>query len=343
MARNAELIRQWEILRAIDGTRNGIPIGKLAAERGVCARTIRRDLEALCRAGFPLRDEKVNGTSMWKLCGRPFGRLEETGLAVTEICALYFSRTMLETLAGAPLQEEAERALTKIEKALPPASRTFLDQLPRTLKAKAHGRKKHDGRRLREVLARALDATLLHRCATMRYTSVSSQRTKEYTIEPQRIVYAHGGIYLMAWVPEYAQVRTFAAERIETLALMDGSFEPRPLPMEPFADSLGVHTGTPERVVIEFEPDAAAFVREREWHRSQTIEERGDGGAILILNVCNDQSLRRWVLGFGADARVLEPVALAQEMFEAADRMRRRYMRMPQGDLRLEMLAMKAG
>jgi predicted DNA-binding transcriptional regulator YafY len=101
MARNSEVIRQWEILRAVDGARNGIVIGKLASELNVCARTIRRDLNALCRAGFPLYDEKVNGTSMWKLNTRPFHRLEQTGLSVTELCALYFSRTLLDTLAGA--------------------------------------------------------------------------------------------------------------------------------------------------------------------------------------------------------------------------------------------------
>ncbi len=54
MARNAEVVRQWEILRAIDGARNGIVIGKLASQLNVCTRTIRRDLNALDRAGFSL-------------------------------------------------------------------------------------------------------------------------------------------------------------------------------------------------------------------------------------------------------------------------------------------------
>ncbi len=38
----------------------------------------------------------------------------------------------------------------------------------------------------------------------MRYAS-ASERTKQYVIEPQRIVYAHGGIYLVAWVAEYGE------------------------------------------------------------------------------------------------------------------------------------------
>jgi hypothetical protein len=54
---------------------------------------------------------------------KPFGRLEETGLSVMELCALYFSRTLLDTLPGTPLADEAERAFAKIERALP--SRLF--------------------------------------------------------------------------------------------------------------------------------------------------------------------------------------------------------------------------
>ena len=100
---------------------------------------------------------------MWKLRCRPFSRLEETGLGLMELCALYFSRTMMDRLAGAPLQDDAERAFAKLERALPLASRRFLDQLPRALQTKAGGHKKHDERKLREILGRVLDATLLHR------------------------------------------------------------------------------------------------------------------------------------------------------------------------------------
>jgi proteasome accessory factor B len=215
------------------------------------------------------------------------------------------------TLGGTPLVNDAERAFAKIERALPPGCRRFLDELPRTLKAKAAGRKKSDERRLRDVLGRVLDAALLHRRAAMRYASASSRKTRDYIVEAQRIAYANGGIYLLAWVPAYGEMRTFAAERIGAFALLDDTFAPRPLPVEPFANSLGVNTGNAERIVIEFEPDAAFYVRERDWHPSQQIEERGDGGIVLTLQVCSDQPLRSWILGFGPDARVVSPVSLA--------------------------------
>ncbi len=316
MARNSELVRQWEILREIDAARTGIPIAKLASMRKVHVRTIRRDLDALCRAGFPLFDDKVNGTSMWKLRAKPFRGLEETGLSILEMCALYFSRSLLETLGGAPFEEEMNRAFAKLERALPAASRRFLDQLPLLIKTRASGRKKLDDRKSREVLARLLDASLSHRRVDMRYHSASSQRTKDYVVEPLRVSCVGGGIYLTAWVLEYSELRTFALERIRTLGVRDDQFEPRALPPEPFANSLGVFSGSPELIEIQFDASSADYVREREWHRSQEIIDGDDGSILLRLCVSDDRALRAWILSFGASARVLAPARLVNQIHD---------------------------
>jgi predicted DNA-binding transcriptional regulator YafY len=325
MARNAELIRQWEILREIDSATNGVAVARLASQLDVHQRTVRRDVEALCKAGFPLYDDKVNGTTMWKLRARPFRALEDTGLGLTELCALYFCRTMVMGLGGGAFQDDVDRALDKIERALPTSCRQFLDRLPTLVKAKATGRKKHDERKAREFLARAADAALNRRRALMTYFSSSSRRVKEYTIEPIRVAYADGGIYLTAWVPEYCEVRTFALERIRTLQLLDERFEPRALPLEPFANSLGVHSGTPEHIEIEFDARVADYVREREWHRSMSIEDLPDGFLLARLTVCDDRPLRRWIHSFGSAARVVAPARLAQAIFEEIEDARDRY------------------
>jgi predicted DNA-binding transcriptional regulator YafY len=119
---------------------------------------------------------------------------------------------------------------------------------------------------------------------------------------------------------------------------MDEHFEPRPLPPEPFGNSLGVHTGSPELVEIEIDPRAAAYVREREWHRSQEILEREDGSLLVRLCVCNDRPLRSWILSLGAMARVVSPAGLAQQIFDEIDEARERY----QPRFKLEMLRMPA-
>ena len=66
----------------------------------------------------------------------------------------------------------------------------------------------------------------------MRYHSFSSNREKEYLIEPYRLVFAQGGLYVVAFVPEYRQLRTFAVDRIRSLSVTEERFEPIDLPEE---------------------------------------------------------------------------------------------------------------
>lgn len=73
--RNAEVIRQWTILREIENARaGGVTIDELAAQCDVTTRTIRRDLQALEEAGFPLYDDRSNddGKTRWRVNGQAF-------------------------------------------------------------------------------------------------------------------------------------------------------------------------------------------------------------------------------------------------------------------------------
>lgn len=324
--RNQELIRQWQILKVIDATPTGVSIRRLASQQDVHQRTIRRDLEALGHAGFPIFCDKANGTAIYKFNTRPFKRLEKTGLGLIEMCSLYMSRSMLEALATLPFRDHLASAIAKIEGTLPDGVRQFLDVLPAVLQAKAEPRKKRNEKRLRELTPRILDTALSRKRVRMTYHSFSSRRVKEYVVDPLRLAYAQGGVYLLAFVPDYGQVRTFAVERIRTYAETGEHFDrKRALSDKPFKNSLGVHTGEPSRVQVEFDREIAAYVTEREWHASQRVEERADGSVLLTLDVCIDPSLRSWILSFGPYARVVAPRALAVEILEELEEAREKY------------------
>lgn len=328
MGRNAEVIRQWNVLREIEQARAaGVTIDDLAARTDVTTRTIRRDLQALEEAGFPIYDDRSHddGRTRWRLNGQAFRGLA-TGLTVAELCALYFSRTLLESLAGMPFRADLQSAFDKLAAVLTPHMQQFLDQLPLVISTKADpGRPAVDGATDAPTIARALDATLQHRQAQLTYHSSSSDRTKVYLVHPYRLAYAQGAIYLLAFVPEYREVRTFALDRIAQISLLEERFTPPgDLPDEAFPHSLGVHSAPPEDVRVAFDATTARYVRSRDWHPSQQVDEQPDGSIVLRLHVCIDRSLRSWILGFGAAARALAPdtlaSALADELRTAATR-----------------------
>src|SRR5215831_5046493 len=118
--RNAEVIRQWQILREIESRRTGVTIHELARLVNVTTRTIRRDLQALQEAGFSIYDEgEENETKRWRLDAQPFRTVQE-GLSVADVAALYLSRAVVEALSGWPLADELRTAFTKLERALNP-------------------------------------------------------------------------------------------------------------------------------------------------------------------------------------------------------------------------------
>jgi predicted DNA-binding transcriptional regulator YafY len=120
-------------------------------------------------------------------------------------------------------------------------------------------------------------------------------------------------MYLLAYVPEYKSVRTFAIDRITSVTLEKQTFTPKQdIGDDVFANSLGVNTGPPERVEIEFTADVAPYVRARVWHPSQDVRENGDGQMRLTMDVCHDWALRSWILSWGPFARVVSPAPLAR-------------------------------
>ena len=328
MPRNAEVIRQWTILRELEASRR-LTIDDLADRTGVTTRTIRRDLEALQTAGFPLYDEVADGRRYWMLEARAFKRLDDTAFTLAELSALYFSRTLVECLAATPFQQDVASAFDKLAGALSPGMRQFLDRLPLVIQSRGSGPAARPGSPRaeddREHIAKLLDATLQHRRAQIRYFSLSSGREKGYLLEPYRLLYSQGGMYLIAFVPEYGDWRTFAAERIRHISLQEERFTPADLPEEAFAHSLGVNEGTPEPIEIAFEPRIAPYIRERRWHPSQTHTDRPDGGLVLSLHVCNDWALRSWILSFGPLARVVSPPALASQIKDEVQRAAAQY------------------
>jgi proteasome accessory factor B len=202
----------------------------------------------------------------------------------------------------------------------------FLDQLPRVLSTKAQPHTAAGGSDRARIEARALEATLHQRQATITYYSKSSDRTKDYLVHPYRLAYAQGALYLLAYVPEYHEVRTFAVERIHDLSLQEETFTPiEELPGDAFPHSLGVHSGPPERVEIEFQPAVADYVKARTWHPSQHLQEKPNGGVGVTLDVCLDRALQSWILSFGPFARVLSPPSLAKDIAAQFEEARAQY------------------
>lgn len=321
--RNAEVIRQWKILKRIESGRYVSTLA-LAEEHGVTERTIRRDIEALQEAGFPLYDDRVEGRKIWRLVEGYKQRVTQT-FTLSELAALYFGKNLISFLGGSPFAQDLEAAFVKIREALPARALPYLSRIQELFAVRPEPWK--DYSKKKDIIAGLIEATLHQRRALFDYYSLSSRRSKSYTVDPYRVVYHHGGLYLYARVAEYAEVRTFAVERIKRLEVLDQSFEmPQDFDVSAYArGAFGITGGRPEAVELHFDARAADYVRERVWHESQGLEERPDGSVALRMSVAPGPELQAWIKGFLPHVRVVAPKslrdAIARDLDEAQGRL----------------------
>lgn len=310
--RNAEVIRQWKILKRIEAGRY-TTAQDLADEHDVTERTIRRDIEALQEAGFPLYDDRTEGRKVWRLVEGHRQRLTQT-FTLAELAALYFGKNLMSFLGGAPFAQDLEAAFAKIREALPARSLPYLARIQDLFSARPEPFK--DYSKKKEVIASLIDGTLHQRQLRIEYFSFNSRKTKAYTLDPYRLVYHHGGLYLYARAHEYDEVRTFAVERISRIEVLDAGFEvPASFDVGEYARSaFGIAGGKPLALELAFDAEMAGYVRERVWHESQSLEERPDGSVHVKMSVAGSWELKSWIKGFVPHVRVLQPASLRDEI-----------------------------
>jgi predicted DNA-binding transcriptional regulator YafY len=101
-------------------------------------------------------------------------------------------------------------------------------------------------------------------------------------------------------------------ERISAAKPTNRRFE---VDFEKFSESaFNVIWGEPQEVTIRFSPEQAPYIQERTWHPSQKLEKCADGSIELTMNVANLWEVKRCLIGYGADAQVLRPMDLAEDI-----------------------------
>ena len=322
MPRNDQVTRQWHLLRHLEAAAHGATLQALAdalpADFPKHLRTVRRDLEALEAAGFPLLTERVEGREVWNLLDG-FRRIPALTFSPTELMALTFSRGLLRPLEGTQLQGALDSALAKAAAALPAPGHDYLQQLDGCF---AIGLGPHVSYRAhRETIDKLTEAITKGRTVQLRYFTASRATTTRREVDPYRLWYASGGLYLAAHCHLRDAVRLFAVERIRTCTLTDHAFQlPLHFDLEAYmGDALRVMRGTPVAVELLFDKATAAWVKDRTWHASQRTTLQPAGRLRMTLRVAATPELVGWILGFGGGVTILQPQDLKDAVRAAAE------------------------
>ena len=319
MPRGDQLTRQWKLVHLLAG-HLGRTLAQLAGELGVAKRTVQRDIEVLSVAGFPVTSETRNGTVFWHFM-EGFHADAPIALTLTEQMALYFSKGLFKPLQGTPIYESLESAMQKIGSQLPAQSFKFLRGLDQGISVSSFGLKDYShSKEVIDALTRAVfnkfTVRILHRAPYR-------EKAIEREVDPYKLWYVNNGLYLVGHDHRENALRTFAVERIQSAKLTNRRFEvPPDFNFEEFRQTaFNMIWGEPQEVKIRFSAAQAPYIRERTWHPGQKIETDGDGSIILTLHVADLDEVKRWLIGFGAEAAVLTPEELQMEIADECRRM----------------------
>jgi predicted DNA-binding transcriptional regulator YafY len=325
--RGDQLARQWRILRTIESSNQGVTVSRLAEAEGCHPRTIWRDLAAIQHAGFPLYSEKDGHQSRWAFVEGYRFHLP-VPFTVTELMSLYFYRDILRIFKDTVFYEALDELFRKVKATLPPDSLTYLRRIEQTFHIGFKPFKDYSS--FREIIQQINKAVLNGRVIEMRYYSLSSKRETTRKVDPFKMWFFNGTLYLIGWCHVHDEIRMFILDRVKLVHVTNERFiPPDDFDLDEYMrDAFSVIRTDPEKVVIRFDPSLERYLKENIWHPSQTFKKEktglsgrslDEGGSLLMtMEVGGLREVMSWVMGFGRDAEVLEPEhlrkAVAQEL-----------------------------
>ena len=270
---------------------------QLAERFEVSRRTINRDIEDLCRAGFPLVTARGQGGGISVAEGFRFDR---TLVTQRELEAILAGLRGLDSVSPAP---QADAFLRRLGKPGGEQDGVILVDLASHYAGSLTGKI--------DLLRRA---ALTRHIVTFRYFSAKGESRRR--VEPHRLAYRWSAWYLLGYCLTGKGFRLFKLNRLWDLSEEEETFPPRDVPPEElrfdgYFDSPAYH------LKAAFDP--------RECYR--LVEEYGpdcytiapDGALMLERDFVSYDNMRIWVLGFGDRVRVLEPKQLCDDLRAQAE------------------------
>jgi proteasome accessory factor C len=297
--------------------RPGVAVDEAAADFGVSAKQLRKDLELLWMCGLPgygpgdLIDLSFEGDTVSVNFDAGMSRpLRLTGSEATAL--LVALRTLLDA-PGVADADAVRRAVAKIEAAAGQAA-------PAPVAVGLGVREGATTARSREVVQSALRAK---RALRMTYYTASKDEITERTVDPMRMLIVEGRGYLEAWCRRAEGVRLFRMDRIDDVTALDEPASPPPY-AEQTDTTAGLFQPQPDQPVAQLLlcPDARWV---SEYYPVEETAELPDGRLRIWMRYADSSWMVRLLLGLGGDVIVEGPEPLVSALKDRALRALARY------------------
>jgi predicted DNA-binding transcriptional regulator YafY len=300
----------------------GLALADLAGALGVTVRSMRRYLKEIERE-YDLESVPTRGGTalLWRLKPNEMPRRVE--LRRTQTYALLAARRLFEPLRGSALFDEIDHAVMKLlalaqRPGRGPNAGLADARLEERFLYLPHAPKNYAERT--EELDDLFQAVSDLRPLSLLYKSAARAGANEerITIHPYALVMHRDSIYCVGFHTGRQEIRTFLLDRMrDTECGINERFElPADFHIDQyFQGEFGIWRSPQQhKVVIEFDAQAAEYIRARRVHGSQRLATIAGGGVRLTMTIGDLTQVVSWILEWGARAKVLEPPELIERV-----------------------------
>ncbi len=318
-----------QLIKAVDllSQPGGTTIRHMSDALNIDRRNVYRLLKVIEELGFPLYDDNQNAgrEKAWKLDAdyvlklpnlnlpdvRPDGRLN-----LSEIISLYLLKAESGLYAGTEIETRINTAFSKLSQYVPKGFHEHIKKLQSLFVSSKRLSKDYSGKEA--IIDELAQAMVANNTCRVSYFSFRHDEIKTFSINPLHFFESNGGLYLFVCLPGLEHIRILAIERIETLKVLDDIFAyPADFdPEERLSTAFSMIYDDPIELEVVFSADQAKYIRERKFAPDQKISEseNQDGSITLKLSTSGWTDVKRWLMGFGASARVVKPERLRDEI-----------------------------
>ena len=239
--------------------------------------------------------------------------LPAISISESDLFAISLARKTLQLYENTPIYQRLVSVFGKIENSLPEGvsvDPAWVDARMTVLP---------ESRTLMNPMIWDVVVDGLRRCHRLKinYQKPGAGCGRQRSVDPYHILNFQGEWYLIGHCHLRHEVRIFAISRVKEVAFSEEHFVvPHDFSFDRFsAGNFGIFRGEREfQIKILFSPEHRPYVEEREWHSSQSLERQDDGSVLLTFVSSHLFEVKRWVLSWGAGAKVLEPPELAADI-----------------------------
>lgn len=283
---------------------------QLAEHFKVSRRTIFRDLRILEESGVPLTyTEEGGGYEI--LDGY---QLPPLMLTAKEAAVLLAGTGFAKFQTDTSLQTDADQVAMKIRTILPRSIQEYVDRLQQrtVFDPYWHVTQQPNQTERSGVWYEISEAIARQHPLFVTYHVESRNETTKRKIDPLGIVFYFDHWTLVGYCHLRKEIRSFRLDQIRTLFTMSERFSGyESFNLQKFLEEKGM--GRQQRFVLHFSSKIYAFARLRIPARIEE-ETPTESGTTVIFYFDNLDYLANWLLQFGAQVQILEPMALVGKM-----------------------------